>query len=80
MRSFQRRRAADSYHPETPHPFMPIRDAGLGAFAISGSGVSPRGTTPLSAIVTTDNFLRKSGCAVPGCGKSPDDAIHAPRD
>ena len=56
----KRRRAADSYRPESPHPFTPIRDGGLAAFA-SGGGGTGRAPSPYSAAVTTDNYLRKSG-------------------
>jgi len=75
----RRRRSADSYRPDTPHPFMPIRDVGIAMFGLGGGGTG-RAPNPFSAVVTTDNYLRKSGCAVPGCGKPADDPIHAPAD
>jgi len=61
--------------PRSPHPFRAWRDPGMGAAASGGLGA--RGTTPWSAFVVTENYLRKSGCAVPGCGRPSDDPIHA---
>ena len=30
----------------------------------------------LTQVVTTDNFIRKSRCGVPGCGRDRTDQIH----
>jgi hypothetical protein len=58
--------------PGTPHEFKQIDDPGMGAMAASGS---QRGTS-IAQVAVTDNFVRKSRCGVPGCGKERSDPIH----
>jgi hypothetical protein len=72
------RRGAATYTASVPHPFQDARDVSLPAFA-SGSGGSRAGQA-ITPIATTSAFERTTGCAVPGCGRLPDDAIHAPED
>lgn len=67
-------RGADD--PRSPHEFRPIEDFGIAAAAASGSSTVGRGQ--IGGIVMTDNFIRKSGCGMPGCGKPRHDPIHQP--
>lgn len=59
--------------PHQPHEFREINDAGLGTGL---GGMTGRGATNLNMIAMTDNYLRKSVCGVPGCGKDRGDPIH----
>lgn len=58
--------------PGTPHEFRQIDDAGMGAMASAQWG---RGQS-IAGIAMTDNFIRKSRCGVPGCGRERSDPIH----
>jgi hypothetical protein len=62
-------------NPGTPHEFRSIEDPGIAAVA-SGGTFKFGGTGGLTAVVTTDNFIRKSRCGVPGCGLERTDPIH----
>ena len=64
-----RRRDPD---PETPHAFRQIDDAGL---AVAAGGTQWEQQS-LAQVVTTDNYIRKSRCGVPGCGRERHDPIH----
>jgi hypothetical protein len=61
------------HDPLRPHPFAPVHDPGIGAFAIGGG---PGGQWGIDSIVTTSRFLRASVCGVPGCGRPRSDRIH----
>jgi hypothetical protein len=65
--------------PGTPHRFQVIDDSGLALFS---AGTAGRGMPlqPIASIVMTDNYIRKSKCGVPGCGKLIDDPIHTAAD
>ena len=60
--------------PGKPHSFVVINDPGLGAMAASSSGRF--GGVP-TAVVVTDNYVRKSRCGLAGCGRDRSDEIHA---
>lgn len=60
--------------PNQPHRFEEINDAGLAA-AASGA-LALRGTDNLTQVVVADNYMRKSDCGVPGCGKPRHHPIH----
>lgn len=64
---------ANRINPNTQHPFQSIDDPGLGASALGGG---PGGQWGIDLVVTTDNFLRKARCGVPGCAKPATDPIH----
>lgn len=61
--------------PGTPHEFRQIDDPGMGAFAAGGGSVG-QGFGSVIQVATTNNFVRKSHCGVPGCGKDRSDPIH----
>jgi hypothetical protein len=61
--------------PGTPHEFRQIDDPGMGAFAAGGGSVT-QGFGSVVPIAMTDNFVRKSHCGVPGCGKDRSSPIH----
>jgi hypothetical protein len=44
------------------------------SLAMTGSGGGP------ANVAVTNRYQQTTGCAVPGCGRLPDDAIHAPED
>jgi hypothetical protein len=67
-----RRRDPD---PGTPHAFRDIDDIGLAAIAAGGSQWD-QASGSLAQVKTTDNFIRKSRCGVPGCGRERSDPIH----
>jgi hypothetical protein len=46
----------------------------LVAFAAGGGGTTRWNP---AAVIVTDNFIRKSRCGVPGCGRERHDLIHA---
>ncbi len=72
MRWFRRARHEPDPDPGTPHHFRQIDDPGMGAMASAQWG---RGQT-IAGIAVTDNFIRKSRCGVPGCGRERSDPIH----
>ena len=72
MRLSLRRRDPD---PGTAHEFRQIDDPGLGAIAAGGTQFE-QGYGSIGQLVTTDNFIRKSRCGVPGCGRERSDPIH----
>lgn len=61
--------------PGTPHRFKQIDDPGMAAFA-SGGGQVTQGFGSVIQVATTDNFIRKARCGVPGCGRDRSDPIH----
>jgi hypothetical protein len=71
----RRRPALPPVDPGKPHLFVEVNDAGMGA-AASGSGGN-RSTSSLMATVVTTNYMRKSRCGVPGCGRDRHDEMHA---
>jgi hypothetical protein len=58
-----------------PHAFQAINDPGLAAFA-SGAGNRGGVQPAVGSVVLADNYVRKSNCGVPGCGKPRQDPIH----
>lgn len=79
MRFFRRTREAITYDPGRPHPYQVGHDAGIAgvgmqSLATTGSGGGPAG------FAVTNRYQQTVGCAVPGCGRRADDAIHAPED
>ena len=60
--------------PGRPHAFVVINDPGLGAMA---AGSSARFGGVPTAVVVTDNYVRKSHCGLAGCGRDRSDEIHA---
>lgn len=64
-------------HPNEPHEFRPVRDAGMGTGLASLGSREGGGPSP---IAMTSRYLRMSACAVPGCGKDRDDPIHEPAE
>jgi hypothetical protein len=62
-------------NPSEPHEFQRIRDVGL---ATGLARLYQPGGGGISDIAMTNNYLRKSRCGVPGCGKDRYDPIHAP--
>jgi hypothetical protein len=74
-----RSREAMAYEAGRPHPFIAVHDDGLAAFA-GGSAFARTPAPNVSAVATTNRYLRMEGCAVPGCGKPRDAEVHAPED
>jgi hypothetical protein len=76
MRAPWSRKPERPVHAIEPHEFRPVRDAGtatgLGAVSNPRSGIGG-----IAGIAITNRYLRMSACAVPGCGKSREDPIHA---
>ncbi len=68
-------RAQPRVEPGAPHRFQAIRDAGLAAMGGRGPGGS-YGSQTLNSVVLTDNYIRKSNCGVPGCGRPRQHPIH----
>jgi hypothetical protein len=78
-RLLRRRAPGPDPDPGTPHAFRPIDDAGLGFLA--AGGVQPdRGSGQFTMVAMTDNYIRKSRCGVPGCGRERSDPIHQVQD
>ncbi|MEW5991412.1 MAG: hypothetical protein AB1736_08730 [Chloroflexota bacterium] len=74
MRLGFRKRDEPPVNPSQPHPFRQIDDPGVAAMA---SGGGPQlGYGAYGQIATTDNFIRKARCGVPGCGRDRHDPIH----
>lgn len=69
-------RKRESYDPHRPHPFQGGHDSGIDALASDGGNVGRL----VSSLAAAGAYTRTLGCAVPGCGKSQDDLIHAPAD
>jgi len=62
--------------PGRPHAFVEINDPGIGAMAAATS--ARQGATGVNpGVIVTDNYLRKSRCGVPGCGRDRHDEMHA---
>jgi hypothetical protein len=72
----QERRRVD---PGKPHRFQQVDDAGMGAMA-AGAGNRGSVQSAVGPVALADNYIRKSNCGVPGCGKPRYDAIHEPTD
>lgn len=68
--------SAGSRDPSGPHVFVDTDDPGIAA-AAGGMNLD---RSSLAGIVVTNNFLRKSLCGLPGCGKARHDPIHERRD
>ena len=62
--------------PGRPHEFVRIDDPGIGALA-AGGGTRGSGMAGITSIAVTDNYIRKSRCGLPGCGREQGDEIHA---
>ena len=75
MSWFRRLRGDRDPDPGTPHEFRAIDDPGLAAVA-AGGGQGGQGYGSMTQVATTDNFIRKSRCGVPGCGRERSDPIH----
>jgi hypothetical protein len=71
-RPFRKRQQPDP-DPSRPHAFRQIDDPGMVAFAAGGGGTTRWNP---AAVIVTDNFIRKSRCGVPGCGRDRHDPIH----
>lgn len=69
------RREQPRVEADTPHHFREISDPRLAAMGGLGAG-GAQGAQTLSSVVLTDNYLRKSNCGVPGCGKPRHHPIH----
>ncbi|OGO53253.1 MAG: hypothetical protein A2V84_08925 [Chloroflexi bacterium RBG_16_70_13] len=79
MRLPIRKRQEPHPDPSRPHEFRQIHDPGIMAIA-GGAGMS-RSFGAATPVAVTDNFIRKSRCGVPGCGRERHDPIHeADRD
>ena len=65
--------------PGTRHAFRRIDDPGLAAVAAGGSQWE-MGYGSATHVATTDNYIRKSRCGVPGCGRERSDPIHEVED
>lgn len=63
--------------PGSPHRFRPMNDPGMAAAAAGGSGSTAGAALGMDAMVT-GNFVREQRCGIPGCNRTPDDAIHFP--
>jgi hypothetical protein len=61
--------------PGTPHEFRQIDDPGLGAVAAGGTQFE-QGYGAATHVIVADNYIRKSRCGVPGCGRERGDPIH----
>ena len=61
--------------PGRPHAFVEINDPGIGAMAAATSRQSAMGVN--AGVIVTDNYVRKSRCGVPGCGRDRHDEMHA---
>ncbi len=70
------RRSKPVIDPGKPHPFLKPSSQGVGTF---GAGVSGNPNAPgFAAVGMTGAYLRRDRrCALPGCGKSHDDDVHA---
>lgn len=77
MRLPWRRQQHRPVHPNEPHAFEPISDAGL---ATGLAGIGPMDADRPSQLAMTSRYLRTSACGVPGCGRDRDDAIHQPAE
>jgi len=64
----------ENANPTRPHMFRETNDPGVVAFAGGGSTESG---SQVNMLVTTTKALRASRCAVPGCGRTRADPIHA---
>ena len=62
--------------PARPHRFQSKTDSGIGALTPLGGGVGRQ----ISDIASAGAYTRTMGCGVPGCGRPPDDLIHAPEE
>jgi hypothetical protein len=63
--------------PGEPHAFVEVNDPGIAAMASGGGGRSTGGFGGVTSVAVTDNYLRKSRCGLPGCGRERPDPIHA---
>ncbi len=62
--------------PHRPHRYRSKSDGGIAALAPVGGGVGRQ----VADLAAAGAYTRTLGCSVPGCGKAPDDLIHAPED
>ena len=76
MRWFRRVRRDRDPDPGTPHTFRQIDDSGIAALAAGGAFAGGGEYGGLTQVTTTDNFIRKSRCGVPGCGRERSDPLH----
>ena len=76
MRLPWRRQATKPVDPNRPHAYVSKTDAGIAALSPIGGGVGRQ----VADIASAGAFTRTLGCAVPGCGRSRDDVIHAPSE
>ena len=58
------------------HPFQETNDPGI--MAVASGGVSRANS--VNEVAVTTGFLRSTRCAVPWCGRTREDPIHAPAD
>ena len=79
MRWFRRVRREPPPDPGSPHEFRQIDDDGIGALAAGGAYGGAGDFGGLSQLTTTDNFIRKSRCGIPGCGRERSDPMHQGR-
>jgi len=70
------RRSRPVINPSKPHAFVTPSSNGVGTFA---AGVSGNSSDPgFASVAMTGAYLRADHlCALPGCGKSRDDDVHA---
>jgi hypothetical protein len=76
LRWFRRLRRQRDVDPGTPHQFRQIDDDGMAALAAGGAYGSAGEFGGLTQLAATDNYIRKSRCGVPGCGRERGDPIH----
>jgi hypothetical protein len=69
------RRRDGPVEPGQPHEFVELTEPGTASVASGWSG----GRSVLggiSPITIADNYMRKSNCALPGCGRDRFDKLH----
>lgn len=76
MRLPWQKRRDEPVDPSRPHEYRSKSDSGIAALAPIGGGVDRQ----IADIASANAYMRTIGCTVPGCGKPPEDLIHAPED
>jgi hypothetical protein len=61
--------------PGRPHEFVELYDPGMASLA-SGAGGGRSVLGGISPVTIADNYMRKSRCGLPGCGRDRFDPLH----